>query len=126
MRALMPYYDAERARMGQAAQGLPMMQQLQNQQQLQGGQLQEGYAQQPIDEAMARFEHEQQLPYTRLGAYANLMGPMTGVPYQTQPAEGSDLSGALGTAMAGAELGSTWGPWGTAIGGLLGGLGGLL
>lgn len=124
MRALMPYYDAERARMGQAAMALPGLQQAQLGSQLQAGGLEEQYAQQPIDEAMARFQFEQQQPLQRMQGWSSLFGPLLATPNTVQPGGGSTLSGLLGLGMAGASLagGLGWTPFATAAaGGLLGG-----
>jgi hypothetical protein len=136
MQAAMPYYNQERDRQQQSAMQLPAMQQMQNQQQLMGGQINEGYAQNQINEDMSRFNFEQNKPYDIMQKWASLYGPLSqagavggGVP------GGSDLAGGLGGvltgaaaggALAGTEAGAFLGPWGMAGGAALGGLAGLL
>ena len=111
MRALMPYYNAERDRMGQAAQFLPQLQSGQLQQQLGGGQLEESYAQRPIDEAMQRHQFGQDAGLRDLQARQGLLMPLFGNPSTTtQSVDGmSNLQGLLGLGMMGASMYGTGG-----------------
>ena len=96
---------------------------------------QRGWAQEPITEAMQRYQMALQAPWQAVQPYSNILqglpgGNMgtqttTGQPgiWQQQPNRGaSALSGAMGGASMGMSVG---GPWGAAAGGILGGLGGL-
>ena len=87
---------------------------------LQGlGSLQQQRAQQPIDEAMNRFNFNQNASLANLQNYSNLIGsPIAGTTTQTAPgAQGGGLQGALGGAATGY---AALGPWGAAGGALLG------
>lgn len=95
------------------------------------GEAERTYEQALIDEAIQRFNFEQQAPYTELQQYMNIVGqPMggqttatnTGGPSDTQTAVAGGLSGAA----AGAYIGSVVPGIGTAIGAGVGGLIGLL
>jgi hypothetical protein len=62
---------------------------------------------------------------------ANYLGLLNGSPYQTQttkaPTQGSNaVTGGIGGALTGASLGSSFGPFGTGVGALLGGGAGIL
>lgn len=86
----------------------------------------QGMDQAAINEAMARHN----FPTTATNQYINQLGVLSGgnlggTTIGTESG-GSDLLSAAGGAMSGAKLGSTFGPWGTAAGALLGGLGGYL
>lgn len=110
MESLMPYYDSERRRQGQAAAALPMMRQSELQTQLGGGQLAEQYAQRPISEDMARWNFEQQAPYNNIQAWGSALNPLLGANLgstqtQTTPG-GSSLAGGIGGALSGAQLGN--------------------
>ena len=105
MQALMPYYDAERQRQQQAAQLLPQAQANDYQTQLQGGQLQEQYAQQPIDEAMQRNQFANQQPLMQAQAMRDLISPLFGV-------SNTQTAGQQG--------------WADQVSGLLGGIGSML
>ena len=102
----MPYYNADRDRMGQAAQALPQLQSGQLQTQLGGGQLQEQYAQQPITEAMQRHQFGQDAGLRNLQAQQGLLGPLFGQPSTTtQSQDGmSNLQGLLGLGMMGGSM----------------------
>ena len=121
MRALMPYYNAERDRMGQGAQFLPQLQAGQNQQQLAGGQLEERYAQQPIDEAMQRHQFGQDSGLRNLQARQGLLMPLFGNPSTTTQSQESmsNLQALTGLAMMGGSMYASGG-----LSGLLGGMGG--
>lgn len=149
MQAAMPYYNQERQRQQQSAQMLPMMQQMQNQQQLAGGQINEGYAQNQINEDMARFNFEQNKPYDIMQKWSSLYGPLPGAGSTTTTSmdDGSSAANILGGGLMGSALGSgiqgaafnalgagsgamsgplmaLSGPWGMAAGVGLGALGG--
>lgn len=82
-----------------------------------------------IDDAMARHEFEQNLPYYRLGQYQNFINPILGVggsSTATQPMYRNRFAGGLGGALAGAQLGSAIPGLGTAFGAGVGGLLGML
>jgi len=93
------------------------------------GQYNQGIDQQALSADMDRWNYNQQNPYDTLGWYNSIVqGAPWGSNTQTEGGGGSTAAGALGGAMAGAQVGSAIMPgWGTAIGaiggGLLGGLG---
>ena len=131
MRALAPYYDAERQRMGQAAMMGPQI----NQQYGQGlfglGQIQEGYDQQGINEAMQRHYYNPNINY--LQQISGLFSPGTGFGSQNTNTGGMTLPGILGGAMMGGSMGAAHPLLGAGAGSVLGpagwagiGLGGLL
>lgn len=75
---------------------------------------------------MDRFNYMRDQPYDNLGWFQNMISGISS-PYsvQSQQNGGSKTAGALGGAVAGAQMGSSIMPgWGTAIGAVLGGLGG--
>ena len=82
------------------------------------GMIEQQRAQMPIDEAMNRFNFNQNAGLANLQNYSNLIGsPIAGTTTQTAPgAQSGGLQGALGGAAAGSALG----PWGMAGGALLG------
>ena len=147
MRAMMPYYDAERQRQGQAAAMLPGLQQMWGNQLATAGGMQEAVDQRGIQEAQAQFAQQNYDPrLAALGAYSGLLGVGAGygtANSQTSMSEpgGSSLASGLGGFAAGAGIGNalssgTWlgagpgsllglGPAGWALGGL-GLLGGLM
>jgi hypothetical protein len=96
---------------------------------MQTGQIAEGYQDVALQDAVNRFNFQQQAPYMKLqsylsGAYGAPMGTQGSV---TTPSFGRNYAaGALGGAATGAAIGSAFGPMGTAIGGGIGALGGLL
>ena len=79
-----------------------------------------------ITDAMNRYNYNQQQPWQNLQNYSGIIngyGGLGGTSTTTQSAPKSNpLMGAAGGAMAGMSIG---GPWGAAIGGGLGLLGGL-
>lgn len=79
MSALMPYYSAERQRQQQAAQQLPQLQQQDLAMQAKGGLGQEFYGQQPIDQAMAQHQFQQNQPLAQAQAFQQLTSPLFGV-----------------------------------------------
>lgn len=88
-----------------------------------------GFQQQALDDQIARWNYYQQLPLAATQAYSGLvsgMGGMGGTQTAQMPG-GSRTAGAAGGALAGAQIGSSFGPWGALIGavggGLLGGYG---
>ena len=123
MRAMAPYYDAERQRMGQAAMMLPGVQNQYAQNLLTAGGIGEGYEQAGIDEAMQRHYFNPVFNY--LGQAAPLFGPGSGYGTQAQNTGGNTLPGMVGGALLGSQLAGPFGlPMGVALGagGLLGGL----
>jgi hypothetical protein len=114
-RAMAPLYDAERGRQMAATFGAPglAMADYQDPQMLQGvGAAREGKAQQYADEPMRRLQN-----------YMGLIGGGYGGTTTTSGgAGGSPLMSGMGGAMSGASLGSVFGPWGTGIGAVGGGL----
>jgi hypothetical protein len=96
---------------------------------MQTGQIAEGYQDVALQDAVNRFNFAQQAPYQKLqsylsGAYGAPMGSQGSV--TTSGGGRSQAAGALGGAASGAAIGSMFGPYGTAIGGGLGLIGGLL
>ncbi|HKX56978.1 MAG TPA: hypothetical protein VJN01_12785, partial [Xanthomonadales bacterium] len=78
---------------------------------------------------MARWNFQQQLPYSMLSDYMSLLagapgGTTASTMYGGQQTS-NPLMGALGGASSGAAVGSMFGPWGTGIGAIGGGLLGL-
>ena len=105
MRAYMPYYNAERERMGQGAQYLPQLQQMEQQQQLQGGQLQEGYNQAKINEKMKEHYFNEDEWLNKLKVQGELLGPLTGTNQTTGPTQGQNIAGgAMGGGLMGYSL----------------------
>jgi len=87
----------------------------------------EDQARQILGDDLARWQFQQQWPYTALDQYSNIIqGLPAGYGTQTTSGgQGSPLLGALGGAASGASAGAAFGPWGVGIGagaGLLGGL----
>ena len=117
MRAMMPYYDAERQRQQQASMMLPALQQGMAGSLLQGGQLQEGYDQMAINEAMERYYYNPLLRSTQ--AVAPFMG---GAPTQgsTTMGGGNALQGALSGGLGGAMMGAAVPGFGAGPASLLG------
>jgi hypothetical protein len=96
---------------------------------MQTGQIAEGYQDVALQDAVNRFNFAQQAPYQKLqsylsGAYGAPMGSQGSV--TTSGGGRSQAAGALGGAASGAAIGSMFGPYGAAIGGGVGLLGGLL
>jgi hypothetical protein len=92
------------------------------------GGMYEGQAQNYMNEDRARYDYNANAPRDTLSWYSGLMSGLPDFSQTTQTTQGPGtnrtMSG-LGGAMAGAQMGSMFGPWGTAIGGGLGALGGL-
>lgn len=92
------------------------------------GAQQQGLNQNVINDAMTRYNYNQTLPYNLLNYYGGaLQGNYGGTsslesPYFAQSGGGGGIGGALGGAASGAALGSMFGPWGTGIGAVGGGL----
>jgi hypothetical protein len=96
---------------------------------MQTGQIAEGYQDVALQDAVNRFNFSQQAPYQKLqsylsGAYGAPMGSQGSV--TTSGGGRSQAAGALGGAASGAAIGSMFGPYGAAIGGGVGLIGGLL
>lgn len=135
-RGMAPYlfgeYGRERGIQEQAASrapGLAREDYFDPQQMLGVGAADRAEGQRYIDESMARFGFAENEPAQRALSY---MGALQGVPAslnttrtQTGGRGGSSLLTGLGAAGTGAGIGSTFGPWGTAIGAGAGGLVGL-
>ena len=93
------------------------------------GQNVQDLANQQIQDQMARYQYYTEAPWQQLGRYHNLVGGQGygGTTTVTGPNQGpSRGQAAFGGAATGAGIGSAFGPWGTAIGAGLGGLGGLI
>lgn len=134
--------QAQMAQLAQAAPSIYAQQYIPSQQLAQVGQAQEAIAAQPLQEAMTRYQFQQQLPYEQLSGYlSSVYGSPLGR-YGTQSTTGTmptntginTLAGAgagyLGGQLLGSYLGNTpfsltspsgYGIGGAALGGLLGG-----
>ena len=110
MSALMPYYNAERARMGSAAAALPQLRASQNQQMLQAGQLQDQYKQSKIDEKMYRNDFKNNKWLDRMQQFQGLLGaPINGgTTVSSQPGQ-NPFQGAFGGGLMGAAFGNAYG-----------------
>lgn len=97
------------------------------------GQQQEQYTQNLINEAINRWNFEQNLPAQKLAQYQALVqggyggtssSTSSATPGQVNPvlsaAGGAATGYALGTMIGGASQGATYGPWGAVAGGLIG------
>lgn len=99
--------------------------------QLAAGTAQQALNQNIINDAITRYNYNQNLPLAKLQQYMQLIQgnyggtSATSTPYFKNSA-GSAIGGALGGAATGATLGSAIGPWGTAIGAIGGALAGAL
>lgn len=117
-----PSYEAERGRMQNAAGMAPT---LANQDYTdiarlaEVGGAREELGQRQIDENMNRWNYEQQLPANKLAQYLQFIrGDYGGTRTTSQPIYRNKGAGAVGGAMAGAQMGSMVGmPWLGAIGG---------
>jgi hypothetical protein len=116
MRALAPYWNQQQGRMMQAAGAIPQLQDFQARQQLAGGSLAESYAQQPITEAMNRWNYNQEQPLNRMQGWGSLYGPIQGAGGYQAPGGGSGLAGALGGGLTGLSIADQFG-WGGGGGG---------
>jgi hypothetical protein len=117
-------YDAERARQMASIAAAPEMagadyQDIQRL--LTTGQAQEGYQQMALQDAINRFNYQQNLPSMKLQQYLSAAygSPMGGIATQSVPSYSNPAAGALGGALGGYALG---GPVGAAGGAVLGGL----
>lgn len=88
-----------------------------------GGQV-EDLAGRLMEDQAARWDFSQNAPQMNLDNYiARITGAYPGQnATQTTPTYRNRTAGAAGGALAGAQMGSTFGPWGTAIGAVAGGL----
>lgn len=123
MQAMMPYYDNERQRQGQAAAMLPGLQQMWGNQLAQAGGMQQAVGQRDITEAQNQFAQQNYDPrLAALGAYSGLLGVGSGYgtntgTTQSQLPDGSPVAGMLGGAALGGGLAtSLWGPQAFAAG----------
>lgn len=126
-------WNAERQRQMQAIGLAPSLANTdyQNYQALLGaGDIQRDWSQSQINDTIARWSEATGQPYQQLELLANGITGATGGGIARQqvgpnPNQANRTAGALGGALGGAGMGSMFGPWGTAIGGGLGLLGGL-
>ena len=102
MSALMPYYDAERQRQQQAAQLLPGMQQNDIGMQAKGGIGQEHYGQQPIDQAMAAHQFQQDQPLMQTQAMAQMLMPLFGLSPNTESSQSQGWADQVSGLLSGA------------------------
>jgi hypothetical protein len=124
-----PAYQAERDKMLQAATVAPQLAQADYDDITRLGQVgadRESLEMAKIQDAMARFDFEQQKPYYKLREYlASIGSPYAQTTSQTQPIFRNTGAGLLGGALAGARLAgqipSMGAGWGAIGGGLLGG-----
>jgi hypothetical protein len=88
-----------------------------------GGQV-EDYAGRMMEDQAARWDFSQNAPQMNLDNYiARITGAYPGQnSTSTTPIHRNRTAGAAGGAMAGAQVGSAFGPWGTAVGAIGGGL----
>lgn len=127
-------FQNERARQLQAAGMIPGMAQAgyANSQALLGiGDAQQALDQGGLDVSYQNWLNQQNAPYQSLDVMGNAIRSTMGAGGTTtqtgpNPYQRNSTAGALGGALSGAAAGSMFGPWGTAIGGGLGLLGGLL
>jgi hypothetical protein len=131
-------YNAERARQMQApqlAQAGMQISQMPADLLAAAGTEQRGWAQEPLNEAMSRYQQSLQAPWQAVTPYAQLLQGLPIGQAGTSAATGSPgqwytptnkAGGALAGAAGGAAMGSAFGPWGTAAGGILGLVGGLM
>jgi hypothetical protein len=119
-------YDAERARQMASIAAAPEMagadyQDIQRL--LTTGQAQEGYQQMALQDAINRFNYQQNLPSMKLQQYLSAAygSPMGGIATQSVPSYSNPAAGALGGALAGYTLAPQgYGTAGAIAGGLLG------
>lgn len=132
-RQLQQQAQGQQAQLGAMAPQFYAAQYLPAQQLAQVGQAQEQIAAQPLQEAIQRYQFQQQLPYSQLQSYlSSVYGtPLASSVYPTQPqAQTNYLAQGLGGALLGSQVGSLFGGFGglsgSQAGSILGGLGGLL
>jgi hypothetical protein len=89
------------------------------------GQMQQQQGQAELQDAINRWNQQQNQPLTNLQNYQGLVSGNYGGTI-TQPSYTNPAAGALGGAASGAGIGMMFGPWGAGIGAGLGGLLGLL
>ncbi|MFY1969572.1 hypothetical protein ACOTHT_30700 [Achromobacter xylosoxidans] len=126
-------WNSERQRQMQAMGLAPSLANTdyQNYQALLGiGDIQREYSQSQLNDALTRWQQQVSQPYQQMEILANgITGATGGGIARNQvgpnPNQVNRTAGALGGAASGAAMGSMFGPWGTAIGGGLGLLGGL-
>jgi hypothetical protein len=130
-KALQDNYNSERGYQMQAASMAPGMYQAQyapSERLASVGAQNEDLAARQMQDQIRLFEGTQQAPWTRLSNYAGLTsgsGALGGTTSTTAP-KPPNYAAPLGGAVAGAQLGSAFGPWGTGLGALGGGALGLL
>ena len=109
MAALMPFYNAERGRQGEAAQMLPGIDDARMGRNMMRGEMQMGDRQKRIDDDIYRHDFRNNNWLERMQRFSELINPGTG--YGTTTAEqpgGSMLSGALGGGLMGYNLAQNW------------------
>jgi hypothetical protein len=117
-------YDAERARQMAAMAAAPEMagaDYTDIQRLMTVGQAQEGYQQMALEDAINRFNFEQNLPSAKLQQFLSAAygSPQGGITVSSVPQYSNPAAGALGGALGGYAIG---GPAGAAGGAVLGGL----
>jgi hypothetical protein len=115
-------YDAERARQMAAMAAAPEMagaDYTDIQRLMTVGQAQEGYQQMALEDAINRFNFQQNLPSAKLQQFLSSAygSPQGGISVASVPQYNNPAAGALGGALGGYAIG---GPAGAAVGGLLG------
>lgn len=122
-----PLYQSERERMLRASLAGPAMAEADygDIERLMGvGGMQEAKAGEALQDAMRRWQFQQQAPYTQIGAQAPIIGGTSFGQTMTQPTQGmSPLAGGLGGGMLGYQLAPMMGlggPMGAAAGAGLG------
>lgn len=126
-------WNSERQRQMQAMGLAPSLANTdyQNYQALLGvGDIQREYSQSQLNDALTRWQQQVSQPYQQMEILANgITGATGGGIARNQvgpnPNQVNRTAGALGGAASGAAMGSMFGPWGAAIGGGVGLLGGL-
>lgn len=119
-------YQAERSRQNAAMQLAPTLanQDYYDLAQLQTvGSNQDTRSQDAINAEIQRYNYNQEAPWQELALYQGLInGNYGGTSTTSSPIYRNKGAGILGGAASGAALGSSFGPWGTAIGAVGGGL----
>lgn len=97
---------------------------------LSAGQINQAQAQALLTQQQQQYDAMRNYPLEQLNIkLAGLGGvqvPTSSTQTSKTPTSGSPIAGAMGGALSGAATGSAFGPWGTAAGALIGGIGGAL
>lgn len=125
-------YSQGMDRMQQTAMAAPQLDAATAGNKLTAGQIGEGYTQKGIDEAMSRYNYNQNLPLLAMQQASGLINPIAGLGSQssgttdtTKTTQQSPLQMALGAGLMGASMFGTGGMFPGALSGLMGGMGGL-